>query len=246
MKKLVSGLVVSLGLSCILNADNLKMDISVINYSINNNNVCEKLPKQSKDLIFKSFNDGITKIERIIPSSLGTTTLLEIANGKNKQELIMFDNYGECEFFKAFINKKVTENDKPKYIGMPDPKIKAEFIRDNVKKVVNDTKTGLMWQDDSVGKVMNWDTAITTCENLTLAGYNDWRLPNKKEIESIVDVNKAPTLPSAFISFASYSYWSSSIDTNNDSNAWIMGFDFGFSATAPKFDGNYVRCVRTK
>lgn len=246
MKNLVSGLVISLGLSCILNADNLKMDISIINYSINNNGVCEKLPKQSKDLVIKAFNDGKITIQRVIPSSHGTTMLMEMIDGKNKQQLIMFDNYGECEFFKAFINNKATAKDESKYIGMKDPKIKEEFIRDNTKKVVNDTKTGLMWQDDTVGKVMNWDTAITTCENLNLAGYNDWRLPNKKEIESIVDVDRAPTLPSAFTSFASYSYWSSSLDTSNDSNAWIMGFDFGFSATAPKWDSNYVRCVRTK
>jgi hypothetical protein len=65
--------------------------------------------------------------------------------------------------------------------------LNADFIRDNTKLVVNDTKTGLMWQDDAVGSTMTWANAITTCENLTLGGYSDWRLPNIRELKSIVE-----------------------------------------------------------
>jgi hypothetical protein len=65
--------------------------------------------------------------------------------------------------------------------------LNADFIRDNTKLVVNDTKTGLMWQDDAVGSTMTWANAITTCESLTLGGYSDWRLPNIRELKSIVD-----------------------------------------------------------
>lgn len=52
---------------------------------------------------------------------------------------------------------------------------------------VNDLSTGLTWQqaDDGVGR--NWQESLAYCENLSLAGSSGWRLPNAKELQSIVD-----------------------------------------------------------
>ena len=63
---------------------------------------------------------------------------------------------------------------------------------DNGNGTVSDLATGLMWQqrDDGVGR--NWEEALEYAENLELATYTDWRLPNAKELQSIVDYSKSP------------------------------------------------------
>jgi hypothetical protein len=39
---------------------------------------------------------------------------------------------------------------------------------------------------------VNWQEALAWCENLSYANYNDWRLPNAKELQSIVDYTRSP------------------------------------------------------
>jgi len=81
----------------------------------------------------------------------------------------------------------------------------AEFVRDNSKEVVVDKSTNLMWQDDNDVKSITktWVEAINYCENLTLGGYTDWRLPNINELKSIVDYTKAePAISSEFSNVA--------------------------------------------
>ncbi len=46
-------------------------------------------------------------------------------------------------------------------------------------------------QEDS-SKSMSWQNALSYAENLNYAGHNDWRLPNAKELQSIVDYSKSP------------------------------------------------------
>ncbi len=63
---------------------------------------------------------------------------------------------------------------------------------DNEDGTVSDLATGLMWQqtDDEISK--DWEEALNYAENLNLANYNDWRLPNAKELQSIVDYSRSP------------------------------------------------------
>jgi len=57
---------------------------------------------------------------------------------------------------------------------------------------VTDKATGLMWQKADSGTTMNWEKALSYAENLKYAGHEDWRLPNAKELHSIVDYTRAP------------------------------------------------------
>jgi len=63
---------------------------------------------------------------------------------------------------------------------------------DNHNGTISDLATGLMWQkaDDGVGRT--WSNALAYAHNLRLAGYTDWRVPNLKELQSIVDYTRAP------------------------------------------------------
>lgn len=63
---------------------------------------------------------------------------------------------------------------------------------DNGDGTVTDRATGLMWQKADSSKTLNWESALSYAENLTHAGYDDWRLPNAKELQSIVDYTRAP------------------------------------------------------
>jgi|LGVE01.1.fsa_nt_gb hypothetical protein len=60
----------------------------------------------------------------------------------------------------------------------------------NDDNTITDTNTGLMWQRECPGSQINWEEAIGHCENLSLAGYSDWRLPAVKELQSIVNPEK--------------------------------------------------------
>lgn len=123
--------------------------------------------------------------------------------------------------------------------------LNANFIRDNPNQVVYDTKTGLMWQDDAVGSQMDWSTAVTTCENLTLGGYSDWRLPNIRELNSITDRNRAnPAISTNFTAASSDYYWSSTTMASNSSYAWLVLFNDGNDDRKNKIYNYYVRCVR--
>lgn len=61
---------------------------------------------------------------------------------------------------------------------------------DNQDGTVTDRSTGLMWAKSDSGERMNWVDALEYAENATLAGYSDWRLPNAKELQSLVDYEK--------------------------------------------------------
>jgi len=61
-----------------------------------------------------------------------------------------------------------------------------DFV-DNKDGTVTDNATGLMWAQDDSQKAMNWEEALAYAENSTYGGYDDWRLPNIKELQSIVD-----------------------------------------------------------
>jgi len=68
---------------------------------------------------------------------------------------------------------------------------------DNGDGTISDAATGLMWQQTDNGAGVLWSDALATCEALTLAGHDDWRLPNAKELQSIVDYSRSPDTTSS-------------------------------------------------
>jgi len=62
---------------------------------------------------------------------------------------------------------------------------------------VTDHATGLLWQRSDSGAGSSWQDALAYCEGLELAGRSDWRLPNAKELQSIVDYSRSPETTSS-------------------------------------------------
>jgi len=63
---------------------------------------------------------------------------------------------------------------------------------DNNDETIRDNATGLTWQKNDSQSAMDWDAAISYCETGVTGGYSDWRLPNVKELQSLVDYSRSP------------------------------------------------------
>ncbi|MBK3515778.1 Lcl C-terminal domain-containing protein [Carboxylicivirga marina] len=84
-----------------------------------------------------------------------------------------------------------------------DNKLYVRLVRGNTLYGVNnfvnnhdgtitDQATGLMWQQADDGIARNWEEALSYAENASIADHTDWRLPNAKELQSIVDYTRSP------------------------------------------------------
>ena len=131
----------------------------------------------------------------------------------------------------------------------------AVFVRfeRNADGIVTDLQTNLQWQDDysdNGGQVKSddWQGAINYCKDLELGGYSDWRLPNIKELSSIMNDTAHPTIYPVFQTNASgFYYWSSTTAVNFTGAAWYINCDYGNHSYLPKSGGDgRVRCVRTR
>lgn len=131
---------------------------------------------------------------------------------------------------------------------------------DNDDSTVTDTCTGLMWQKetadtnndgqvDALSDTRAWCEAIEYCEELEFAGHSDWRLPNIRELQSIVDYGRNnPAVDPAFGALLQY-YWSSTSYMESPNEAWGIGFHVGYVGIRTKtgdfeFSYNYIRAVR--
>ena len=66
---------------------------------------------------------------------------------------------------------------------------------DNGNSTITDNATGLMWAQNDSGTALNWEEALAwvkTQNDAAYLGYSDWRLPNAKELQSIVDYARSP------------------------------------------------------
>lgn len=149
---------------------------------------------------------------------------------------------------------------------------------------VIDTITGLIWQRCAVGQTWNagasrcegapiavaWQQALTAATQEATSTGQNWRLPNIKELASIVELQcygpafnlevfpNAPDSPITDLAAAVIQplsgYWSatpsneSTVSGNNDTQfkkAWFLDAYEGYGATIDKQTANYVRLVRT-
>ena len=106
--------------------------------------------------------------------------------------------------------------------------------------VLIDNEQGYIWQDNIIPKLMNWEEATAYCQNLTLAGYDDWELPRANDL-AVADM------------FSSVIEFKNSID----GGYWALETDRMYAPTSAyvvfsmtnyglqNIDNNfYVRCVK--
>ncbi len=137
--------------------------------------------------------------ERLIDAQYATTTLY-VSTTMMGDETMFGVNFadGRIKGYPTGPMPGETE-DKQFYVmfvrGNPNYGIN-DFV-DNGDGTIIDNATGLMWKQDDSGEGMNWETALSYAENHEFAGYSDWRLPNAKELQSILDYSRSPVTSSS-------------------------------------------------
>ena len=123
-------------------------------------------------------------------------------------------------------------------VAWPNPRF---TIQSNTNCVL-DNLTGLIWaRNANQFGLVNWDTAVTDCNNLNYGGTNDWRLPNVRELQSLIawqysspalsdgtGTNKwtealGPFTGVQLYDYLAASYWTSTTCAYPTGNAWVVG-----------------------
>ncbi len=73
-----------------------------------------------------------------------------------------------------------------------NPAYGQNALVDNNDGSITDKATGLTWMQADSGTGMDWSQALAYCESSQASGQSDWRLPNVKELQSIVDYSRSP------------------------------------------------------
>lgn len=114
-------------------------------------------------------------------------------------------------------------------IAWPNPR----FI-DNKDGTITDNLTGLMWILDgntpgpiscNPNALKTWQEALDHIKCLNTnnyLGYSDWRLPNIKELLSLIDYN-------GLFSISSFDLWSSTSVASMPTHAWVVGGNYLFT-----------------
>jgi hypothetical protein len=129
---------------------------------------------------------------------------------------------------------------------------------DNGNGTVTDNLTGLMWaQNANQFGQLNWIAAISMCESYAVAGYSDWRLPNAKELQSLIAYqyyNPAvcntggtgqwtPGNPFVAVQSSAY-YWTSTTFVSTPTWAWVVDLNSGGLSLYTKTNVLWVWPVR--
>jgi len=151
---------------------------------------------------FKFRYGDAAKGERIIDSQFATCTKY-VSTTMRGSETMFGVNFADGRIKGYGMRSPRTGGDKTfhvLYVRGNASYGKNDF-KDNGDGTVTDEATGLMWMKADSGALkagknkdgkLNWREALAWAENLEYAGYSDWRLPNVKELQSIVDYTRSP------------------------------------------------------
>jgi hypothetical protein len=143
-------------------------------------------------------------------------------------------------------------------ISSQAPAQDTDFI-DHGDGTVTDSLSGLMWKKCSEGQIYSsnncvgsatthtWPQALALAEGSTFAGYNDWRLPNIKELLSLArDDRIDPAINSqVFPNTPNWYFWSSSVSSYDYGYSWYVNFATGFPGHYDVFSNYNARIVRS-
>ena len=119
----------------------------------------------------------------------------------------------------------------------------AGRFTDNSDGTITDADTGFMWQKADDGVERKWNDAVAYCQDLTLAGYDNWTLPRIYMLEHLIDNAYSPTIDPAFSVKLSY-YWSATESRESPNSANYINFFYGNTYAFIKDNTYYTICVR--
>ncbi len=156
------------------------------------------------DASFFDFQYGnVNQGERIIDSQFATSTIYRSTTMHGNKTMFGV-NFADGRIKGYPIGKSMGRRPEKTYhvlyVRANSDYGKNDF-KDNGNGTITDKATGLMWMKVDSGKLkagnnkdgkMNWQEALDWAEKLGYAGHSDWRLPNAKELHSIIDYSRCP------------------------------------------------------
>jgi PKD repeat protein len=134
------------------------------------------------------------------------------------------------------------DGEKQAGVEWPSPRFTA------TDQCVTDNLTGLMWQKKPSRTPNKWEKALTYAQGLNLCGYSDWRLPNQKELRSLLNYGKGGQagwlLSQGFKGIKAANYWTGTTSAANGSRAWVVSLQNGTGKTISKNSSSYTLGVR--
>jgi hypothetical protein len=114
---------------------------------------------------------------------------------------------------------------------------------------ITDNLTGLMWPKNAnlANGAKSWSAALDYANKLNLCGFTDWRLPNRKELFSLIDHSRSkPSLQLGhpFTNVQPEYYWSSTTYAGATNSAWFVNVSYGFAHHYFKAYDGYIWPVR--
>jgi hypothetical protein len=130
----------------------------------------------------------------------------------------------------------------PAGAGLPHP---AQYETTD-PAVTLDRITGLTWEAQPVNQDYSWADAKALCDAATTGGHQDWRLPTRIELISLLDVAVSePAIDSsAFPGCESSLYWSSTPSAAFPNRYEAIDFQIGYSYADTAGELHFARCVR--
>ncbi|MBN2808874.1 MAG: DUF1566 domain-containing protein, partial [Deltaproteobacteria bacterium] len=187
-----------------------------------------------------------------------TYSLYSLSNSSNYWTSTVRHNYPGQSWRVDFSNGKVIEG-APKSYHYHIRAVRGSQARssnpytDNGDGTISDNDSGLMWQlvpfakHEESSNPLTWEEALKKCNNLELAGHQDWRLPDRNELLSLVDYTKwSPAINDlVFRETEDFEFWTSTTDSKITCNAWTVSFIRGRVDVTNKSNACYVRAVRS-
>jgi hypothetical protein len=136
-----------------------------------------------------SSSHGATSDERLIDAQYATSSIY-VSTTMGGQSTMFGVNFADGR-----IKGYPSGNQKKYYVlyvrGNTDYG-KNKFVNNN-NGTITDQATGLMWMQNDNGSAILWENALSNAENFSYAGYSDWRLPDVKELHSLIDYSRSPS-----------------------------------------------------
>lgn len=174
---------------------------------------------------------------------------------------------GTILYLSVMTNSWAVGEDQYCKVGLITATTPASQFKDNQDGTVTDLKTKLIWKkctegsswqsatndcipDTEIALMLNWPEALERATKVNSTGgfanATSWRLPNIKELSSIIEnACYGPSINiTVFPDTSSGIFWSSTPYVNKPEYAWSVRFNYGLSSMNYKYDYYFARLVR--
>ena len=203
---------------------------------------------------WKDVTNGLDKILGYGESLIETT----IIEGQHLIELLTTDNQGIVESDTIYLNivsdnKEVKKTGQRKnYKDYDDGFYEMGTVRKYKRfddNTILDRATGILWQDNKEGNnsKLSWEEAKEYCHKLVINLNDDWRLPTREELSSLVLYSKyQPATDDIFKYIVSDKYWTLNANKRKSREAWVVDFKYG-NEYSSSIDKKYnLRCISSQ